>query len=238
MDAVKGSLERLGTDHIDLYQIHGHRPGHADRGDRARARRSRAPGHGALYRRLQLAGLEDHEGASASPTGTAGRASARCRPTTPSPAATWSARSCRCWRTEKHRPDGVEPAGRRPALRQVRPRRQRAGRRAPRQLRLPAGRQGPRLRLHRRDARDRRGARRVGGAGGAGLGAGQAVRHDGHHRRQDHRAARRQSRRRQDRSSAGRDELASWTRSARCRREYPGWMLERQSANRLPAAQS
>ncbi len=52
-DSVDASLKRLQTDHIDLYQIPLHRCGYADRGDAARARRSRAHGEGALHRRLQ-----------------------------------------------------------------------------------------------------------------------------------------------------------------------------------------
>ena len=51
MDSVSRSLERLQTDHIDLYQIHAVRHRHAGRGDDARAGRSHAPGHGALCRR-------------------------------------------------------------------------------------------------------------------------------------------------------------------------------------------
>ena len=38
MDAAKASLKRLGTDYIDLYQIHGFDRVHPDRGDGARAR--------------------------------------------------------------------------------------------------------------------------------------------------------------------------------------------------------
>jgi hypothetical protein len=106
------------------------------------------------------------------------------------------------------------------------------GRRAS-QVRLPAGRQGQGLGLRRRDARDRRKARRQRRHRGAGLHAGQALRDHGHHRRQAHRAA--------GPESGG--DIAD----ARCRRsekldevsdlapEYPGWMLARQGAGRRPA---
>ena len=111
------------------------------------------------------------------------RGSTPCRPTTPSPAATWSASRPAAERGAA-RPDGLEPARRRPARRQVRPRRATAGGRAAGQLRFPAGRRRPRLGLRRRHARDRRGARRFGGAGRAGLAARQAPRHQRDHRRQ------------------------------------------------------
>ncbi len=100
MDAVKASLKRLGTDHIDLYQIHGQdmttpveetvraledlvRQGHV----RYVASPTGRPG--ASRRR------------SALPTATAGRASPRSRRTTLSPAATSSATSSRCSSTRR-----------------------------------------------------------------------------------------------------------------------------------------
>src|SRR6185437_11170233 len=83
-----------------------------------------------------------------------------------------------------------------------------AGGRTPRGVRLPAGEQGPRLGLHRGDARDRREAWCVGGTCCVGLCAGQALRDERDHRRQDHGAARRQSRGRQADAFGRRDETA------------------------------
>ena len=82
MDGVQASLERLGLDHIDLYQIHGNdavTP--LDETLRALDDLVRA-GPGALHRLLQLAGLEDRQGAGHRRPRAAGRASRPCRPTT------------------------------------------------------------------------------------------------------------------------------------------------------------
>ena len=72
MSAVKDSLTRLGTDYIDLYQIHGRRLRDAARRDSARARRSRARRSCPLYRLFEPDGLADHE--SARPPAGKGRA--------------------------------------------------------------------------------------------------------------------------------------------------------------------
>ena len=53
--ASTASLTRLGTDYVDLYQIHGFDPLDADRGDAARARRRGARRQGALRRLLEPA---------------------------------------------------------------------------------------------------------------------------------------------------------------------------------------
>ena len=104
--------------------------------------------------------------------------------------------------------------------------------RPPHQLRLPAGGQGPGLGLRRGDARDRRGAGRVGGAGGAGLAAGQAARDERDHRRQDHRAAGRQPG--GDRLTLTAEEMARLDEVSALPSEYPGWMFERQGSSRWP----
>ena len=101
MDAVKASLKRLSTDHIDLYQIHGLDQRHADRGDNACARRSRAPGPWYAISASPTGRPGRSSRRSASPTGMAGRARSRCRPTIPSPGATSSARSRRCWKPRR-----------------------------------------------------------------------------------------------------------------------------------------
>ena len=54
--AVEDSLRRLGTDRIDLYQLHVPDRDDADRGDPGRARRAGARGQGARDRLLELHG--------------------------------------------------------------------------------------------------------------------------------------------------------------------------------------
>ena len=63
MDSVSRSLERLQTDHIDLYQIHATDSVTPVEETMRALDDLDAPGHGALCRLLQLAGVEDHEGA-------------------------------------------------------------------------------------------------------------------------------------------------------------------------------
>ena len=58
-------------------------------------------GHCALCRLLQLAGLEDHEGARRGRTPRVRRVSKRCRPIIRSPAAISNAKSCRCSKIRK-----------------------------------------------------------------------------------------------------------------------------------------
>ena len=62
LDGVKASLKRLQLDHIDLYQIHALRPGHADRGNRPCTRPTGAPRPRALCRRVELGRLADRQG--------------------------------------------------------------------------------------------------------------------------------------------------------------------------------
>ncbi len=52
MHAIDASLRRLGTDYVDLYQIHRFDLRDADRGDAGGAGRRRARRQGALYRRV------------------------------------------------------------------------------------------------------------------------------------------------------------------------------------------
>ena len=70
-------------------------------------------------------------------------------------------------------------------------------------------------------------------ARGAGLAAGQALRDQRHHRRQERRAARRQPRRRRALTLSA-EEMARLDEVSALPPEYPGWMLARQSAERIP----
>ena len=53
MASIDGSLRRLGTDYVDLYQIHRWDRGHADRGNAAALDDIVAGGQGALHRRVE-----------------------------------------------------------------------------------------------------------------------------------------------------------------------------------------
>ena len=57
------SLRRLGTDYVDLYQVHRSDPHHAHRGDARRPQRPGARGQGALPRRIVHVGLAVLQGA-------------------------------------------------------------------------------------------------------------------------------------------------------------------------------
>ena len=59
----ENSLRRLGTDHIDLYQVHRPDPTRRHRRDARRAVRPRAPGQGPLPRQLHVPGVGDRRGA-------------------------------------------------------------------------------------------------------------------------------------------------------------------------------
>ena len=179
------SLERLQTDHIDLYQIHGNdtvTP--IDETLRALDDLD-PPGPGPLRRRLQLGGLEDRQGAGPQrgqglrplrdPAGLLlhrrPRPGARAGPDADRGAA---------------RPDGLVAAGRRPAVRQVRPGRQQAARAraAPPSTSRRSTRTAPGpASTAMREIGDAHGV--VGGPRRAGLAAGQAARDERDHRRQD-----------------------------------------------------
>ncbi len=146
MDGIQASLKRLGTDYIDLYQIHGL--------DTVTPIEETFRALDDLVRQ----GSVRYIGVSNWPAWTIMKAL------------------------------GIA------ALRQVRPRRQRAARLASRRVRLSPRRQGARVRLHRHHARHRASARRLGRAHRPGVGPPPSLRHVGHHRRQIDRAARRQPR--------------------------------------------
>ncbi len=92
MEAIDASLKRLGTDYVDLYQIHRFDPQTPDGGDARGAERRGARRQGALYRRfvdVRLA-VRAHARHRRAPRGTPN--SSRCRTTTTSSIARKSAR--------------------------------------------------------------------------------------------------------------------------------------------------
>ena len=152
MDGVQASLDRLGLDHIDLYQIHANDPvtpldetlRALDDLVRQGLVRYIGCSNWAAWKIAKALGISDHRGFARFETvqayySIAGRDLER---------------EIVPMMTERgRRPDGLVAAGRRVPLRQVRPRERRPAGRAADQLRLPAGRQGARLADHRRDAR-------------------------------------------------------------------------------------
>ena len=86
--AVEASLRRLGTDYIDLYQLHGFRCADAGRGSAAHARRPGARRQDPLHRLLELLRLASDEVAGGLGTAMGWRAMSRTRPTTRWSAAT------------------------------------------------------------------------------------------------------------------------------------------------------
>ena len=96
MTEIDASLRRLGTDYVDLYQIHRWDHSHPDRGDAGGAVRRGEGGQGALHRRIVHVRLAVLQGAPRLPIGMAGRASSPCRTTTTCSTAKRSGRCCRC----------------------------------------------------------------------------------------------------------------------------------------------
>ena len=80
--AVEGALKRLGTDYIDLFQLHGFDAMTPIEEVLAHARRPRARRQDPLHRLLELLRLAPDEVAGRRRTATAGRATSRTRPTT------------------------------------------------------------------------------------------------------------------------------------------------------------
>ena len=189
--------KRLQTDHIDLYQIHGFDTVTPIEETLRALDDLVRRGHGPLHRRARTGRRGRSPRRSASPSGAAARASRRCRPTTRSPGATSSARSCRCCVEEKVGLMVWSPLAGGLLSRQVRPRRRRSRGRAPRQLRLPAGRPRPRLDMRRRRCARSPTPRATRWRGWRSPGCSHKPLGDQRdHRRQDRRAARRQPRRR------------------------------------------
>ena len=203
ISGCEASLRRLGTDHIDLYQVHEW-DGQTPLEETLRAGPAGRLGQGPLRRRVQLRRLAADEGA--------GRVADRHGlPRFVSQQIYYSlqARDAEyelipLARRPGPRHPGLEPAGRRPAVRQVPARPAGAGGLPPvRRLGRAAGlRRGRAVRHDRGAGRDRRGARGLRGPGRPGLAAGPAGGDLGDHRGADRRAAGRQPRRRRRSSSA------------------------------------
>ena len=167
--AIDASLRRLGTDYVDLYQIHRWDYHDTDRGDARGAARRRQGRQGALSRRLLHVRLAVQQGAAPRPTSAAGPPSSACRTSTTCSTAKRSAKCCR----------SAAMQGLRSALEPARPRtpdarlEDRDGANPHRPLRqLPLRRhRGSRSQGRRARRGDRRGPRRTEGAGSARLAA-------------------------------------------------------------------
>ena len=120
LDAVDASLRRLGTDYVDLYQLHGDDPDDADRRDARGARRPRARGQGALRRLLELPRLPHgprHRPQRGPAPGALRLGAAPLQPAVPPD----RARAAAAVRGGGRRRHPLQPARRRAAHRQARP---------------------------------------------------------------------------------------------------------------------
>ena len=231
IDACEASLRRLATDHIDLYQVHewdGQTPLEETL---AALDTSSARGKVRYVGCSNYAGWQLDEGArrrrprSASRASSASRSTTRCRPATPSTSSCPS-RSTRGSASSSgaRSPAACSPAS--TAAAQARP----TGSRHLERLGRAAGlRPGAALRHRRRARRDRRGARRLGGAGSRSPGCSPARGHLADHRRAHRGAARRQPRRRRRSSSPP-------TTQARARRGQRRRCSTRSGTRRRPRA--
>ena len=227
MDSVEASLKRLQTDHIDLYQIHGTDP--------------------VTPLEETLRALDDLVRAarcatSACPTGRPGDIAkalgiseqARLCALRDAPVLLFDrrprprARDRAAAQGREARPDGVEPAGRRSAVRQIWPARARQRRRrAPRRFRFPAGRRGPRLGVSTSCATiAAKHWCRVAQVALAWLLA-QPLRDDRDHRREDAWSSSTHNLAATD-AELDADEIAALDEVSALKPEYPGWMVERQ----------
>ena len=93
--AVAASLRRLGTDYIDVYQMHQPDGGHADRGDAGGADGFGAPWGRALHRALELQRLADRRTRTGRRGARVWRGSFRRKTSGACWSARWSRRSCR-----------------------------------------------------------------------------------------------------------------------------------------------
>jgi aryl-alcohol dehydrogenase-like predicted oxidoreductase len=195
MDSIHGSLDRLQTDHIDLYQIHGDDPitpieetlRAMDDLTRQGLVRYFGVSNWAAWKIAKALGLSEARGYGRFETvqayySIAGRDLEReLVPMMVSERVglmVWSPLAGGLL-SGKYGPGRDDAAGL-----------------APHRLRFPAGGHRARLGLRGRDAQDRRGSRGLRRPDRPGLGARQAVRDHGDHRRQERRTARRQPRRR------------------------------------------
>ena len=92
---IDASLKRLGTDYVDLYQIHRWDYARADRGDARGAERRRARRQGAAHRRLVDVRVAVRAGAAPVRHARLGALRRRCRTTSTCSTARKSARCCR-----------------------------------------------------------------------------------------------------------------------------------------------